>query len=255
MGFDGDFSVVSGTDTVRPEVRSFEASARSVDVRTADAAVSFNVRATDVGSGVQRVVVSSESQEEFWLDLTRTSGTARDGIWTGTLNVRHCRTATATWRLAVTVYDDHGDPWDDGVVYDAAELAARGWQHRLRVTGGDIERPWAFVRSPVRASGPVRLTFTEPVQGIDTATASLHRIRADGSLGKPRAGTWRCFDGAGARTSCRSGSVEEARFRPDSPLRAGTRYGLAVHPEHQLGITDLAGNPVRQEVWRLRVKR
>ncbi|HET6560776.1 MAG TPA: Ig-like domain-containing protein [Marmoricola sp.] len=254
LGFDGDFSVVSGRDTTRPEVRSFDVSARAVDTRTEDAELSFTVHATDVGAGVRRVVASG-SQEEFWIELTRTSGTARDGVWSGTLPVQHCRTSSATWRLMLIVEDGQGDRSADGVVYDSADLAARGWQDRVRVTGGDIERPQVAVAPRVRPGGPIRIAFDEPVQGIETVTASLHHLRGDGSLGRVRAGTWRCRDGIGLRTNCRSGSVEQARFRPDDLLRVNARYGLALNPEHQLGITDLAGNPLRQTIRKLRVTR
>jgi hypothetical protein len=45
-----------------------------------------------------------------------------------------------------------------------------------------------------------------------------------------------------------------ARFRPERLLRAGRKYGVRLNPEHQLGVTDLAGNPIRQIVPRLRVE-
>jgi hypothetical protein len=250
-GFDGDFSVLSRIDRTRPQARSLDVSANAVDVRVGDAQVSFSVHATDVGSGVHSVIATGE-EENFWAVLTRTSGTRHDGTWTGTIVVDHCRTTTGTWRLNLLVFDRNGD-YSQSTEYDAEELAAHGWQHRIRVIGGDHERPWVEVSARVQPSGPIPLTFSEEVQGIDSPNAPVQRIRADGSLGQARPGTWRCLDGRGDRVNCRAGSVREAWFRPGHRLVAGARYAVALNPEHHLAITDLAGNPLRQTVRRVTV--
>ena len=250
-GFHGDFSVLSRTDRTPAQARSFDVSANTVDVRAGDAEVSFRVHATDVGSGVHSVIVTGE-EEDFWAVLTRTSGTRHDGVWTGTIDVDHCRTTTGTWRLKLLVFDRNGD-YSQSTEYDAEELAAHGWQHRIRVIGGDHEQPGVAVSARVQPNGPIPLTFSEEVKGIDPATAPVHRIRADGSLGQARPGTWRCLDRRGDRVNCRAGSVREARFRPADRLVAGARYAVALNPEHHLAITDLAGNPLRQTVRRVAV--
>ena len=249
--FHGDFSVVSDTDQARAQARSFDVSAKALDVRTSDAQVSFRVHATDAGSGVHSIFISTES-EELWVGLTRMSGTRHDGVWTGTANVRHCRTPTSIWRLQLYAYDRNGN-YEDALIYETENLAARGWQSRIRVTGGDHERPQVTVPARVRPAGPIRMRFTEAVQGIHRANVRVQRIRANGSLGPTLPGTWRCFDRRGDRANCRTGSVREARFRPGRPLRLGARYAVTLNPEHHLGITDLAGNPLRQTVRRLRV--
>ena len=252
LGFEGDFSVLSGTDRARPQVQSFVVSAKVLDVRTSDAQVSFSVQATDGRSGVHSVIVTGE-EEDFWAVLTRVSGTRHDGVWTGTIDVSHCRTSTGTWRLNLLFFDGNGH-YSERVEYDADELAAHGWQHRIRVTGGDIEQPWVDLPSRVRPSGPIRMTATEAVQGIGSTSARLHRIRPDASLGPALPGTWRCLDRGGDRTNCRTGSVREARFLLTHPLHSGGRYAVALNPEHQLAITDLAGNPLRQTSRRLSVR-
>ena len=73
LGFAGDFSVVSGTDRARPQAQSFDVSAKTLDVRTSDAKVSFSVHATDVRSGVHSVIVTGE-EEDFWAVLDA-------GVW------------------------------------------------------------------------------------------------------------------------------------------------------------------------------
>jgi hypothetical protein len=254
LGFAGDFSVLSETDRARAQAHAFEVSPTSVDVRTATAPASFRVRATDEGSGVHSVIASTDT-EDVWVEMTRESGTPQDGIWTGTVHLDHCTTGTATWRLQLLVYDRNGEPSGEARFYDTEELAAMGWQHRLRVIGSDHDRPSVDLHSRPRAGGRLRLTFTEPVQGIDGVNASVHRIRPDRSLGSALTGRWRCRDGAGDRAACRDGALLTARFRPTDRVRSGHRYAVALNPEHQLGITDLAGNPLRQTTRRSRTVR
>jgi hypothetical protein len=141
----------------------------------------------------------------------------------------------------------------DGRSYDAAALAARGWQSRIRVTSGDHERPHVTVGSRVRPTGRIRMSFTEGVQGIDSADVRVQRVKPDGSRGRAVLGAWRCLDRRGDRTNCLTGAVRTTRLRPAHRLRAATRYAVSLNPEHHLGITDLAGNPLRQTVRRLRV--
>ena len=118
-----------------------------------------------------------------------------DGVWTGTLNVGHCTTNTATWRLQLLLYDGNPDYESAITVYETEDLAALGWRHRIRVTAGDHERPWVDLPSRLRPGGLIRMTFNEAVQGIDRANASVHRIRSDASLGRTTPG------GGGAPTA------------------------------------------------------
>jgi hypothetical protein len=48
-------------------------------------------------------------------------------------------------------------------------------------------------------------------------------------------------------TSCATGTVRRATFTP-----TGTTSGqlfVLLNPEHSLGVTDLAGNPVGRRYW------
>jgi hypothetical protein len=53
---------------------------------------------------------------------------------------------------------------------------------------------------------------------------------------------WTCADVFGSPTSCASGTVRRAAFTPAAPT-TGQLFVL-LNPEHTLGVTDLAGNPV-----------
>jgi hypothetical protein len=250
LGFDGDFSARSGTDATRAKARSFQVSDTALDVRHGDARVSVRVHATDVGAGVADVYVFTES-DHFSVILRRTSGTGNDGIWTGTTTVSHCRTPTSKWPLEIAIVDGTG--YDNETLYDTKALAAQGWQHQIRVTGSDIDPPQAVLPSQIAAAGPIPMTFNERVQGIDRSSVRIRWIRADGSRGRALMGRWRCFDGPGIRTDCRSGSVRFGRFRPAQQLAAGGKYEVALNPNHHLGVTDLAGNPLRQTVRQVRI--
>lgn len=264
LGFHGDVTVLSDTDRVRAQAQSFEVSAKAFDVRGGDARVFFRVHATDAVSGVNLVTVGTEWEflprpPSGWkfVVLRRVSGTRQDGVWTGSGSIRHCRVGTGIWRLRMDVYDRNGSilSGNDSRSYEAKDLAAHGWQYRIRVTAGDHVRPRVVVRSQTVPAGPIRMRFTEAVQGIDSVNARVQQIGSDGSRGPVTLGLWRCFDGRGHRTTCRTGDVREARFRPRHRLRAGARYAVTLNPEHHLGITDLAGNPLRQSVRHLRVTR
>lgn len=57
------------------------------------------------------------------------------------------------------------------------------------------------------------------------------------------AGTWACKTVGGVTTSCATGQVRTASFTPTSSFTASTNHYIELNPEHQLGVTDLAGNP------------
>jgi hypothetical protein len=105
----------------------------------------------------------------------------------------------------------------------------------------------------VKPAGPINVTFNEPVNGITAATGTLRRLI--GPLRNPTygpivPGAWTCADDQGARTSCRSGTVQSAEFTPTHPLKPSENYSMTLNPEHSLGLTDLAGNPCkRDEEW------
>ena len=56
-------------------------------------------------------------------------------------------------------------------------------------------------------------------------------------------GTWTCATGTGAATSCATGDVRKATFDPTADLTEFESYVMELNPEHQLAVTDLAGNP------------
>jgi Bacterial Ig-like domain len=122
------------------------------------------------------------------------------------------------------------------------------------VTASDHRRPRAeLVRYVVNPADPINVTFNEPVNGITAATGTLRRLIGplrDPTYGPIILGAWTCADDTGATASCRSGTVQSAEFTPTRPLKPSENYSLALNPEHSLGLTDLAGNPLkRHEEW------
>ena len=240
-GFKRNLKVVSGTDASTPRLASFARTPASVDVRTANKSVSATVRAKDTGSGVAFVLVGFTGPGGFTTSasLRRTSGTAKDGIWKGSAAVRRCLSSPGTWKAQVVIYDVAGNFRTFNV-------------GRLTVRAGDHVAPSVSGPSSVAPTDNLTLQFNENVNGINADSATL---RKDGfpTPGPVLPGTWTCRTGAGAATSCATGQVRQATFDPSADLESFSSYSVELNPEHQLAVTDLAGNPFRRETISLSV--
>ena len=105
-------------------------------------------------------------------------------------------------------------------------------------------------------TGRVTLRFARGVSGIDTASAPVRRASAVDETrpsGPPLTGAWTCRTHAGVVTSCASGAVRSAVFRPSDPFTAHRAYLLELNPEHTLQITDARGNPYDRDTQYFRV--
>jgi hypothetical protein len=135
--------------------------------------------------------------------------------------------------------------------YSPRALQANGWPAALQVRALPDALPPRVKRvsgSDVRLRGPVRVRFTEPVNGLTEASALIQQVDIESDeLGPPSPGTWRCRDDGRDLTDCGTGSVRRAAFHLYAPLVADQEYQLVLNPEHVLMVTDLAGNPVDRD--------
>jgi lysozyme len=112
-------------------------------------------------------------------------------------------------------------------------------QHRdVTATFTDLAAPTAIVKGPGSRSGPVTVTFDEPVHRVTSANVVL---RPTG--GKPVQARLRCFNGAGDRARCDEGRVRRAVLQPRSTLPRGD-YVALVDPSGVRPIIDRAGKAV-----------
>jgi hypothetical protein len=224
---DRAITVRSRSDTSAPRA-ALTVTPTAVDVRSQAQVVTLQVHARDAGSGVAGVSVllldPDPSDGRRQVTLQRVSGSPRDGLWSGTVSVPTCAIG-GTWHSQLAVTDE----------------SMRSQQYRvglptLEVVANDNLAP-TVVRTSTSSGAPV-LDFDEDVTGITSDSALV--IEAGDSA--QRVGAWSCTDGLGAVTSCANGTVRRATFTP-----TGTTSGqlfVLLNPEHSLGVTDLAGNPV-----------
>jgi hypothetical protein len=246
LGFKTDFSVVSHRDTTEPTLVRFNRSPSILDVRTADATVTVTVHAKDTQSGVKSVEVSFSGAHGMFRSVTlqRVSGTRQDGVWQGTLKFRQCPAHAGVRYVSVQVADERGH----AVYYPAGELNKRGWPSTLRVlTRPDAAPPTAHLAESrgVPLAGPVTVMFGEPVNGLSDTSVTVQRDNPDTGAdpGPLLDGNWLCRTGSGTATSCTTGRVRKATFRPAAPFHPNQYYLVTLNPEHSLEVTDLAGNP------------
>lgn len=212
--------------------------------------VTVTLRAVDARSGVQGV------EAFFWepdgnsgrsSTLQRVAGTRRNGVWRGVHMVARCIAQAGALRLTVDVTDGSGNTR----TYRRTALAANGWPSRVAVRADDHSRPSAFATSDsVRRTGPIRIEFSEHVNGITANSIVVRRLFGndlDFTNGPVVPGTWACRDGSKALANCETGRVLTAGFTPTQPLLASAFYSVTPNPEFSLGVTDLAGNPVPRE--------
>ncbi len=235
--------VLSGEDREAPTVTIRSVTPTTLDLRAGARSVSVEARVRDAGA-VRRVVLAmlssptgQNSPENRRVRLSRVSGTARDGIWRGTLTLQPCAAPAGTWTGWVSARDG------------ATRQGAAQLPTDVTVVNADVVRPSGQVAGEtyaVRRSGPVTVTFDEDVVGIDAANAVVHvGDPQEGRPGDPAPipGTWSCANAAEAPVDCVTGPVRTAAFTPASPLHGATDHTVVLNPEHHLGVTDLAGNP------------
>ena len=232
LGFPSMLTVTSTRkDTVDPRLRRATAEPATVDVTTGDAEVAIMLRATDDQSGIGTAYVWSDP-------MKLTSGTARDGVWRGSVTVDSCWQRSGSIRPQVVVFD----------------RAANRVTTRVSITivnDKDIRAPGVRSVEPARVSPtqPVTLTFGEDVTGISSAAAPVRRTDfgmgfGTGAPPPAQAGTWTCAASSGAVVDCATGAVRTATWTPSQPLTQGQTYGVDFNPEHVLDVRDLAGNPL-----------
>jgi hypothetical protein len=224
---DRTITVRSRADQAAPR-GSLTVTPTSVNVGSQPQVVTLRVRARDAGSGVAGVRVllldpdRSDSGRE--VALHRTSGSRRDGVWSAAVTISTCAIG-GSWHSRLEVTDRSGRSRQYSAGLPTLEVVAND---NLAAT---------VVRTSTASGTPV-LDFDEDITGITPASAPV--IAADG--GAPVAGAWKCTDVTGATTSCADGSVRRATFTPAAP--ASSQLFVLLNPEHSLGVTDLAGNPV-----------
>ena len=227
---DGSFVVKSRVDRRQPSATGLTFAPPSVDVSTGDVQVQATLRARDAASGVVGVQLRLFDPDDSGVivdtRLLLTAGTAHDGTWQAAATIPHCGADPGTWNAQLLVTDRSGRVHH----YFAG-------QPTVVVTNTDTVAP-RVVRTSTATGLPV-LDFSEDVTGISAASAPVIS-RADGSA---LPGTWRCDDASAAPVSCTSGAVRRATYSsPASVPPEGS--SVELNPEHDLSLTDLAGNPV-----------
>ena len=241
IGQPGTVRIVSRQDPEVPTVRLTSVTPRSVDLRTGARMVTVVARVSDRGSGVRRVSLNLDGPEagngaeSISAVLRRVSGTKHDGVWKGTATMPPCQAAPGGWSLAV-------------FAWDAASGDYISVRRALTVTNNDVLRPGAsVVGDTVRPSGPLTVTFSEHVVGVNDENVLVHagydRRGLAGADPSPVTGSWACLDAAGAPVDCTAGPVRRATFTPTAAMLPGTNHSVVLNREHHLGLTDLAGNP------------
>ena len=213
----------------RARVRSVTADADRVDVRTSDAAVTYEVRATNGAGVVEAVTFSFPFSAGIRAVPTPglVSGDRHDGIWRTTVVVDSCLAQDAAVVPFVTAVDRSSSDGRNGP--------------RLAVVSADNTNPTYHGFEVV--DGRVVVSFSEDVDGVSTESVRVGH-RASGEVAP---GTWTCLAEGGGPTSCVTGGVRSATFTPDAALPAGEEYTLVVNPPGNLDVTDQNGNPaVRQ---------
>jgi len=241
-GLPSRIRVRSGVDDRDPVLTLRSMRPTTIDLRQTTGSETFTitVRARDAQSGVSRIAW----EPEYGFETTgfhRVSGTARDGIWRAVVGVPRC--AIDAQRLGIRAW-----------AVDRVGLADEfGTKPVLTVLNTDISRPSAgVVNGPVPPSGPVVVKFSEDVTGLDSTTGVV-RTPGEVSTSQLVPGSWACVTSAGGPVDCLTGPVRMARFTPTAPMAVppptdlepeGEPYVLFINPEHVLGVSDLAGNPL-----------
>jgi hypothetical protein len=237
------FDVVARTDDGPPSPTLVSAPPATLDVRTADVSFPVRFRVVDDASGVAAVrglVVGVEGSPSAGppAPLSRVTGSARDGVWEGTVTVSRCLATTGDWFLQARATDVRGSFRTR--TFTGAPVA---------VTASD-RSPAYPVRGGVVTWGPptqLRVDFAEDVVGLSATSAVLRRttFRPTHRV-ETVSGSWTCQDASGSPSDCVTGPVRSAVATLGQQPAAGASYDVVLNPEHVLDVRDLAGNPYRR---------
>lgn len=223
LGLATRITVLSGPlDTRGPRVVRVLEAGPSVDIRRHAQSYPVRVRMADP-QGVAAVFMHVRGVTRD-VGLHRVSGTEKNGVWAGRLQIARCSFGPVTLPLHIGATDRHG--------------VTRGtFVRQVHIVSPDRTPPAAHVRWH---GSPTVFTFSEPVHGI--STTNVHAFDTDFT---PVTGSWKCRTGKGPhshRVSCVTGSVLRATFYPDV---AGTELGLVDwEPDLHLDVLDAHGNPI-----------
>jgi GH25 family lysozyme M1 (1,4-beta-N-acetylmuramidase) len=106
----------------------------------------------------------------------------------------------------------------------------------VTATFSDLGPPVATITPPGSRTGPIKVTFDEPV----------HHVTSDNVLVRPvggvkLAGRLRCFKANGRSADCVTGNVRTVTLQPRDPLRRGVDYVAIVDPAGVGPIRDGVG--------------
>ncbi len=145
-------------DATAPTLVTLTVTPTNIDTSTAAATVDVTARVTDAGAGVARVFARfrHDAGERQGATLSRTSGTAADGIYAATLTFPELA-AAGTWPLLVVVEDAVGNRRD----LHADDLAALSLPATLTNTATTDDH-----------TPPVLIELSMAPPGIDTSAAA-----------------------------------------------------------------------------------
>lgn len=248
LGFKRSLHVTSRPDQRAPTLRALHRSPAALDVRGSDQLLTVTARLKDVGAGIRWADATFDARGHTpTIALHRVAGTKHLGTWRGQVRVSRCHATAGSWRIVVSAMDRRGNY----AFFNARHLSRRGLPATVQVKAVAPASPphvrvARFFTSP---DGRVQLVFSRAVSGIDPASAPVFQLSDEETpVGAPTAGAWTCRDRTAAITSCSSGRVRTAAFRPDSPFISDREYFVELNPQHSLQITDLRGNPYDRDL-------
>lgn len=163
-------------DTVPPQITSLTFSRQSVDLEHGSRTVTVTADATDTSgngapSGVRSIDVDvSGSPNYVQTRLTLASGTAADGVWTGTITVPKDG-RPGTWKLQYVSVEDHAGNAqyysnNGAQAYAPTDIGLQsGWDKSITVTG--VETP-----PPTKVKAGALTAFDLTPQAVDTTTVA-----------------------------------------------------------------------------------
>lgn len=227
------FRVLGDPDFERPRVLSTKVDPSRLDVREEGERTTVRMWLADAGSGIRSATVLMPYVGAKEIPLRRVRGTEHRGLWVGRLSFGTCFNPRPVIGH-VRVLDRNLNPRT--VLLD----------RHLTVKALDNKAPTMRLRNTTPPpAGPLRIVFSEKVNGIDDETLTVRELTEEQLPKPPTPGTWTCTDPEGASTPCTTGNVLKALWQPKAPL-APARYLVTANPDGVLGLTDLRGNPVSE---------
>jgi hypothetical protein len=224
QGYRIDVEVDSRKDRGIPELSDLQLSRTTVDTRAGTASVRVTAWATDDVAGVASVLVVAAEEDPGYregdrVSLRRTSGTARDGRWTGRLHLRGW-TGTMPLDLYVSLEDRVGQ----SASYSAEQLSLAGFDSDMTVLAHtDTAKPTLTNARATPAAldleqedgGVVlRVRVTDGQSGVGSVFARVRGPGANQSVrlklnsGDRASGIWQRRLPYGARCHTRAGAYE-----------------------------------------------